>query len=135
MTFRPIRAAILFLFLIIFISGCQSERIRSPFQTETGEFYSSGKPSSAESGDSAEKLKLQADFETFCTDLFKKEMESSSTLDLHYTLLHPEDYGIDSGDATIGTYTLSELMKNNHALHDLKEKLSEFDPCALSTDQ
>lgn len=44
---------------------------------------------------------LQADFETFCTDLFKKEMEVSGTLDLHYTLLHPENYGIDAEDASL----------------------------------
>lgn len=78
---------------------------------------------------------LQADFETFCTDLFKKEMEVSGTLDLHYTLLHPENYGIDAEDATLGTYRLSELIKSNHEIHDLKEKLSEFDPHMLSDDQ
>ena len=79
--------------------------------------------------------KLQADFDAFCTELFRKEMESSSTLDLHYTLLHPENYGIDAEDAALGTYRLSELIKSNHEIHDLKEKLSEFDPHMLSDDQ
>ena len=62
-------------------------------------------------------------------------MESSGTLDLHYTLLHPENYGIDAEDAALGTYRLSELIKNSHEIHDLKEKLSEFDPHMLSDDQ
>ena len=90
---------------------------------------------STRSGHSKEVLKLQADFDAFCTELFRKEMESSGTLDLHYTLLHPENYGIDAEDAALGTYRLSELIKSNHEIHDLKEKLSEFDPHMLSDDQ
>ncbi len=123
------------LLMIFSLTACGNERILSTVPKETGEFYSSNKLSSAGSGSSTENLKLQADFETFCTDLFKKEMESSSTLDLHYTLLHPETYEIDTGDAALGTYRLSELMKNNHELHDLKDKLAEFDPNVLSMDQ
>lgn len=136
---RRISGSLLKWFLTVFvvytITACGNERIFSSIPKETGEFYSSGNLSSADSGGSRENLKLQADFETFCTDLFKKEMEASSTLDLHYTLLHPEDYGITAGDAALGTYRLSELMENHHKLHDLKEKLSGFDPDSLSADQ
>lgn len=123
------------IFVVYTITACGKERIFSAIPKETGEFYSSGNLSSAASDGSRENLMLQADFETFCTDLFKKEMEVSGTLDLHYTLLHPENYGIDAEDATLGTYRLSELIKSNHEIHDLKEKLSEFDPHMLSDDQ
>lgn len=122
-------------FVVYTITACGKERIFSAIPKETGEFYSSGNLSSAASDGSRENLMLQADFETFCTDLFKKEMEVSGTLDLHYTLLHPENYGIDAEDATLGTYRLSERIKSNHEIHDLKEKLSEFDPHMLSDDQ
>lgn len=123
------------IFVVYTITACGKERIFSAIPKETGEFYSSGNLSSAASDGSRENLMLQADFETFCTDLFKKEMEVSGTLDLHYTLLHPENYGIDAEDASLGTYRLSELIKNSHEIHDLKEKLSEFDPHMLSDDQ
>lgn len=122
-------------FVVYTITACGKERIFSAIPKETGEFYSSGNLSSAASDGSRENLMLQADFETFCTDLFKKEMEVSGTLDLHYTLLHPENYGIDAEDASLGTYRLSELIKSSHEIHDLKEKLSEFDPHMLSDDQ
>lgn len=122
-------------FVVYTITACGNERIFSAIPKETGEFYSSRNLSSADSDGSGENLKLQTNFETFCTDLFKKEMEASSTLDLHYTLLHPEDYGIAARDAALGTYRLSELMGNHHELHDLKEKLSGFDPDSLSADQ
>lgn len=139
--FLRLSQTVFWAFLVMFtLTACGNERIFSAIPKETGEFYSAGDLSSggsfsAESGNSGEDMKLQADFETFCTDLFKKEMEASSTLDLHYTLLHPENYGIDAGDAALGTYKLSELMKNSHELHDLKEKLSEFAPNSLSADQ
>ena len=123
------------IFVVYTITACGKERIFSAIPKETGEFYSSGNLSSAASDGSRENLMLQADFETFCTELFKKEMEVSGTLDLHYTLLHPENYGIDAEDASLGTYRLSELIKNSHEIHDLKEKLSEFDPHMLSDDQ
>lgn len=139
-TAQPLSKWFLAVLMVCALTACGNERIFSALPNETGEFYSSGEFSSGGfsstgSSGSGENLKLQADFETFCTDLFKKEMEASSTLDLHYTLLHPENYGIDTGDAALGTYKFSELMKNNHELHDLKEKLSEFDPDSLSTDQ
>ena len=123
MAFKNFRLAVAVLFLTLFITACQSERIAPSFPPETGEFYSSKNSS------------VQDSFESFCSDLFKKEMESSSTLDLHYTLLHPETYGIDAGEATLGTYKLSELMKNHYELHDLKKKLSGFDWNSLSGEQ
>lgn len=135
MAFKTFRLAIAALVLTVFITACQNDRISRSLSPETGEFYSSDALSSTRSGHSEEERKLQADFDAFCTELFRKEMESSGTLDLHYTLLHPENYGIDAEDAALGTYRLSELIKSNHEIHDLKEKLSEFDPHMLSDDQ
>lgn len=136
MAFKTFRLAVVVLFLTVFISACQYERISPPFSTETGEFYSSGQSSSGNlTGNSTENSSAQSDFEAFCSELFKKEMESSSTLDLHYTLLHPETYGIDAGEPTLGTYKLSELIKNHRDLHELKKQLSGFDPDTLSRDQ
>ena len=126
--------------MIFTLTACGNDRIFYAIPKETGEFYSpgdlsSGRSSSTESGNSGKNLKLQADFETFCTELFKKKLETSSTLDFHYTLLHPEAYGIDARNAALGTYRLSELMKNRHELHDLQEQFSVFDPDFLSSDQ
>ncbi len=135
MAFKTFRLAVAALVLTVFITACQSERISRSISPETGEFYSSDALFSTRPGHSGAERKLQADFEAFCTELFRKEMTSSDTLDLHYTLLHPENYGIDAADATLGTYRLSELINSNHEIHDLKEKLSKFDPHLLSGDQ
>lgn len=136
MAFKTFRLAAVVLFLTVFTSACQNERISPPFSAETREFYSSGQSTSGNlTGNSTENSSAQSDFETFCSELFKKEMESFSTLDLHYTLLHPETYGIDAGDPTLGTYKLSELMKNHRDLHELKKQLSDFEPDTLSVNQ
>ena len=135
MKWKHIWAAALALFFLFILTACGNERIFSASPAETGESYFSNDFSFGNPATSEKALKLQADFDSFCSDLFHTEMESSSTLDLHYTLLHPENYGIDAEDAALGTYRLSELIKNSREIHDLKEKLSEFDPHMLPDDQ
>ena len=135
MKWKHIWAAALALFFLFILTACGNERIFSSSPAETGESYSSNDFSSGNPATSEKFLKLQADFDSFCSDLFRTEMESSSTLDLHYTLLHPENYGINAGDVSLGTYRLSELITNHHDLHDLPKKLNDFDPGSLSADQ
>lgn len=97
MKWKHIWAAALALFFLFILTACGNERIFSASPAETGESYSSNDFSSGNPATSEKALKLQADFDSFCSDLFHTEMESSSTLDLHYTLLHSENYGIDAG--------------------------------------
>lgn len=71
-------------------------------------------------------------FESFTTNLFTNEL-LNSTLGLHYTLEHPEDYGIVEPAATFGTFetdsTLSllaiENQKNNLATYNYQELNAE----------
>ena len=87
MKWKHIWAAALALFFLFILTACGNERIFSASPAETGESYSSNDFSSGNPATSEKALKLQADFDSFCSDLFHTEMESSSTLDLHYTLL------------------------------------------------
>ena len=75
MAFKTFRLAIASLVLTVFITACQNDRISRALSPETGEFYSSDALSSTRSGHSKEERKLQADFDAFCTELFRKEME------------------------------------------------------------
>ena len=97
MKWKHIWAAALALFFLFILTACGNERIFSASPAETGESYSSNDFSSGNPATSEKFLKLQADFDSFCSDLFRTEMESSSTLDLHYTLLHPENTGLTRG--------------------------------------
>ena len=73
MAFKTFRLAIAALVLTVFITACQNDRISRALSPETGEFYSSDALSSTRSGHSEEERKLQADFDAFCTELFRKE--------------------------------------------------------------
>ena len=84
--------------LIVLLSACGYERIGiSKFQGETGEFYSSGSADTAPESDAKSQTApaadpltdVQKEFEEFCQTVFYEEMSEASTLDMHYTLLHP----------------------------------------------
>jgi len=103
--------------------------------TDTG--FGSGEHS-ADTDDKSptrELTPLQQDFDTFCDTVFREEMIDSATLDLHYTLLHPEACGIDASEPTFGTYSLTEMVKSNGSIRELKERLLAFDRSLLTEEQ
>lgn len=77
----------------------------------------------------------QKEFDDFCDSLFKEEMSAASTLDLHYTLLHPEAYGIERPAAGFGSYSLETLISDTQEAKRLREQLSGFDFLLLSDEQ
>ena len=130
--------------LIVLLSACGYERIGiSKLQGETGEFYSSGTADTAPepgakspTAPAADPLTdVQKEFEEFCRTVFCEEMSETSTLDIHYTLLHPEAYGIEAKEASLGSYNLTEMIKNNDSIRDLKARLMAFDRGLLTDAQ
>ncbi len=119
--------------LTVLLSACGYERIGiSKLPGETGEFYS------AESGTepAADPLTdVQKEFDAFCQAVFCEEMEEASTLDLHYTLLHPEAYGIEPEEVSLGSYDLADMIKDNDSIRDLKTRLTAFDRSLLTVGQ
>lgn len=91
---------------------------------------------SLESGGGCERIdtasSISAMFDAFCMDVFREEMQQTSTLDLHYTLQVPESYRIDPQKVTLGTYNLQNMIQNHAGLKALKTKLLTFDRNALS---
>ena len=105
--------SIVLLSSVVLLVGCSTKTnyLHSEIG-ETGEFYDSQDENS---------------FEAFCMELFKQEMKECSTLDLHYTLLDPKAYGIEPGEATLGTYRLQDMIENHGELEHLKEQLQEYE--------
>lgn len=96
------------------LSGCGYERIaQNPSLGETGEYYSSED--------------LSTLFDSFCMSVFQEEMAQANTLDLHYTLQHPETYEIYPQDVSLGSYDLQTMIENHAAIKELKAKLLTFD--------
>lgn len=73
-------------------------------------------------------------FDTFTDELFLEEI-SANTVDLHYTLAYPENYGIDEYEVTIGDITLEDMEESYEELEDLKKELEKFDKKELTEEQ
>lgn len=118
----------LLVLLSVLLCSCENERIGEFPDGETGDFYTS-------EGQFGENAAYQEQFNAFCDSLFFEEMSAASTLDLHYTLLHPEIYGITPGEPTLGTYSLTEMIADNEECKVLKTRLEHFDRSLLSDNQ
>jgi len=75
-------------------------------------------------------------FTNITTQLFTEDMKSN-TLNMHYTIAHPEDFGIYDYTPTLGIYDSEASLRSQtqtentlaalHAIH--REKLSDTDAC------
>jgi len=72
-------------------------------------------------------------FDRYTFSMFKTEV-SSNTLDLHFMIAHPENYGIDSYEVTLGGYedNLKEVKEEQIQLTD---DLKQFDKNKLTKEQ
>ncbi|MDE6312916.1 MAG: DUF885 domain-containing protein [Lachnospiraceae bacterium] len=70
-------------------------------------------------------------FEDWCNHTFASEL-SQNTLNLHYTLQHPENYGIKSASVSLGSFDLAEQEKMLINKKVYLSALSSFDYNALS---
>ena len=105
----------IFLTLSIILSSCGYERIaQTPDAQTPGEHQ---------------------DFEQFCMDVFREEMITADTIDLHYVLTRPEAYQIKPETTSLGTCSLEDMIRDNQMRKELLNKLKNFDRNALSPDQ
>lgn len=73
-------------------------------------------------------------FRSFCNEIFVTEMEQD-TLGLHYTIAHPEDFGIKQQEASLPLYEKTEVLESYETLLEHSEKLQTFNPEKLSVEE
>lgn len=83
---------------------------------------------------SDEQLSEQSEFETFLHEIFVEEM-SQNTITTHFSIEHPENYGIEDFDVTWGE--MSDLVGDEAAteINGILDVLVEFDYDALTYEQ
>ena len=135
--------------LSLLLTSCGRQRIRQPgesgaaFENSTAPGNSTvpGNSAASESGGapgcpSQEDIAAaQAAFDAFCTQVFQEEMAQAGTLDLHYTLLRPEAFGISPGEPRLGTCSLEDMIQSGAAVKELADRLAAFDRSLLTEDQ
>lgn len=70
-------------------------------------------------------------FRQFTDKLFENEL-SANTLNLHYTLAHPEKYGIKETEISLGDMSPESFEKGKEELLKLQKKLNSFESKDLS---
>ena len=70
-------------------------------------------------------LTEDARFKKFTQQLFTEEV-TSNTLNLHYTLAYPENYGIKSYPIKLGSMDPDKLEESYDSVEKYKEKLEDF---------
>ncbi len=73
------------------------------------------------------------DFDSFTFSLFQEELRSN-TLNLHYTVNNPGDFGILDYPITLGDYT-PNIQEQKKSLSQLITQLNEFNPTTFSKKQ
>ena len=83
-----------------------------------------------------EALEEQKEFDEWLWESFEDSVTSDS-ITLHYTLAHPEEYGIEAIEATYGEADMSEeaLAANKAESEELLTDMEEFDYELLTYDQ
>lgn len=73
-------------------------------------------------------------FDARMEELFRNEI-AINTINLHYTLAYPEDYGITDYEVSLGTYSLEEFETGYEDMEILLEEIKAFDRERLTEEQ
>lgn len=130
------RVLCLWLVLVLLLTGCTrgiidgngSEREKGKIE----QFDIKGQDGSEWSDENG-----QSDSERFdeFTDQYFREEIVGNTINLHYTLAYPEDYGIDDYEVTLSGYDIERFEKYEEEILELQEELETYDREELSESQ
>ena len=73
-------------------------------------------------------------FGRYTDEMFLEEI-AENTIDLHYTLAYPQNYGITDYEVTLGDYSLEEMKEREDWLTRFEEELNSFDVEKLTPEQ
>ena len=73
-------------------------------------------------------------FDTFTEELFLSEI-SLNTINLHYTLAYPENFGITEYEPSLGSFDIEEMKQSYEAMKELKKEVEAFPYEELTKEQ
>ena len=73
-------------------------------------------------------------FDAFTEELFLNEI-SLNTLNLHYTLAHPENFGITEYEPSLGSFNVEGMKQSYGAMRELKAEVEKFTYEELTEEQ
>ena len=73
-------------------------------------------------------------FDEYTEGMFKEEI-AQNTINLHYTLAYPENYGITDYDVSLGELSMADFEDAKDELENMKKELEGFNREKLNDDQ
>lgn len=106
---------------VLLLTGCKGKEMSlSPSeQTET-----------SQSSQAKQENSYSKKFREMTDEIFREELKES-TINLHYTLAYPENYGIDDYEITFGDYSMESYEQAYEEQKELQKKLEEINPAKL----
>lgn len=80
------------------------------------------------------QAKKQPDFTSYTQQLFQEQL-AADTIGLHYTLAHPENYGITSHEISLGSLDESNIRFTRLSCENMRAACDRFDYEKLTTEQ
>lgn len=115
---------VLFVAAVLVLSGCGRGMGEKPTPT----------PTVTATPPLQEENKGSAAFDQFVEDFFKYEVVSN-TINLHYTLAYPENFGITDYEISLGDGSYEGLVASYDALRQIKAAFEELNDDKLSKEQ
>lgn len=134
---KRLLAILLTLTLLFSVSGCRSVTVNKKNETESVEHETTKK----NTDDKKEKDKTskeakaeQKKFDDYMDEIFLDEIKLN-IMNLHCTLAHPENYGIDDYEILLGDFSKEEDEKSYELSKKYMEELGKFDYDLLMSEQ
>lgn len=80
------------------------------------------------------QTKKQPDFASYTQLLFQEQL-ASDTISLHYTLAHPENYGITSQQISLGSLDETNILSTRLSCENIRAACDRYDYDSLTIDQ
>lgn len=80
------------------------------------------------------QMKKQPDFSSYTQLLFQEQL-SADTIGLHYTLAHPENYGIMTHEISLGSLDETNILSTRLSCENIRAACRRYDYDELTTDQ
>ena len=120
----------LFLSVVIIFSSCGIGNNSNDNTASQGELQSTSQIDKH----SPQALSSQEEFDNFTDNIFKKEIVYN-TINLHYTIAHPENIGINSYNVTLGHLSKSEYDKTIEDSKTYLDNLLQYNYDLLTSEQ
>ncbi len=115
------------------LAGCGKEQKQEVTPTAALTAAATVTPAPTEAGTQSD-AEAVAEFDAFLDEMFKSEIVLN-TISLHYTLAHPENFGITDYTPSIGSFTVEGMKESYAAMHELKAEIEAFPYDSLTRDQ